>query len=115
MPLASFTGISSPSNVIRLVGPLNCYYHDAHDLNFLTLRGAPRVRAQDRSAIAHGRTRVRIHEGDSPETHRCSATLGCPVAPPFVVRRIVPKSPTAVPVFASTKETPRSITVVPLL
>jgi hypothetical protein len=37
------------------------------------------------------------------------------VVPPSVVCRIAPAGPTAVPVFASTKETPLSQFVVPLL
>src|SRR5262249_3270129 len=35
-------------------------------------------------------------------------------SPPVVVRRIVPRPPTAVPVFASTQETPTSPLTVPL-
>ncbi len=37
------------------------------------------------------------------------------VVPPFVVLRIVPSSPTAVPVFVSVNETPYRIFVVPLV
>ena len=36
------------------------------------------------------------------------------VAPPSVVRRIMPFSPTAVPVSVSVNETPHSVSVVPL-
>src|SRR5260370_5985798 len=39
---------------------------------------------------------------------------GVQVTPPSIVRRIVPDSPTAVPVLASTKETPCRLFVVPL-
>ena len=39
----------------------------------------------------------------------CSACLTIQFAPPFVVRRIVPFCPTAVPLFASVKDTPQRV------
>ncbi len=36
----------------------------------------------------------------------CTVLISCYLAPPVVVRKIVPKCPTAGPVMASVKETP---------
>jgi hypothetical protein len=63
-----------------------------------------------RSRCSHPRRKPR---GDCSSC-RCSGASRW-VAPPSVVCRIAPAKPTAVPVFASTKETPQRLFVGPLL
>src|SRR5207249_2103826 len=63
--------------------------------------------SKDRSIVTHGRSRVCITKGNVLQ-RKLVVPLVCAIQfdPPSVVLRIVPPSPTAVPLFASVNETP---------
>ncbi len=62
-------------------------------------------RFQDGTAISNSGARIDISKRNSAKSHCGSTSLRSPTAPPFVVLKIVPLAPTAVPVLTSVNAT----------